>query len=92
MSSRSLLLVLGFVLAVSAAAPRAAHAQTTVLFLDSQSGDYVGTGQVRTVTTTNAIHPRGRVGAAPDQRNGAQRVVAAPAIQGGRSGSPTVGV
>ena len=46
--------VLGLLTVVSAAAPRAAHAQTTALFFDSQAGDYVGGGQVATYTTADA--------------------------------------
>jgi hypothetical protein len=54
MSSRSLLLVLGALAFMSAAAPRAAHAQTTGLFFDSQPGDYIGGGHLWSYSAADA--------------------------------------
>jgi Divergent InlB B-repeat domain/FG-GAP-like repeat len=54
MSSRSLLFVLGTLALVSVSAPRAAHAQTTELFFDSQPGDYIGGGTVHHHTAVDA--------------------------------------
>jgi hypothetical protein len=59
MSSRSLLLVLGAVAVMSAAAPRAAQAQTTALFVDSFAGETIGAGHVWTYNAVDATFTAG---------------------------------
>ena len=59
MFKRSFLFVLGILAVLSAAAPRAAHAQTTGLFFDSQAGDCVGGG------TSLVVHPASTRRSAP---------------------------
>jgi FG-GAP-like repeat/Divergent InlB B-repeat domain len=54
MYSRPLLCVLSVLVVFSAAAPRAAHAQTTALFIDSQAGDTIGGGTQWLLTPANA--------------------------------------
>src|SRR4051812_24016377 len=54
MFSRSFILTLGCFVVMSAGAPRAAQAQTTALFVDSQAGDPAGGGRVASYTGADA--------------------------------------